>query len=86
MPELQYNEKVILNADSVRALFKQKNVLTLKADWTNEDQAISDILKKYDRAGVPAYLLYPGGNAEPIILPEILTQNVVVGELNKLKN
>jgi len=82
----KYNEKFVINTEPVRDLFKQKNVLTLKADWTNGDEDITAILKKHGRAGVPVYLLYPGGNAEPVLLPEILTQASVVGELGKLKN
>jgi thiol:disulfide interchange protein DsbD len=82
----KYNEKFVLNTDAVRALFQQKRVLTLKADWTNGDPAITAILKKNGRAGVPVYILYPGNDAQPILLPEILTQAAVAGELQKLKN
>ena len=82
----KYNEKFVINSEPVRAALKQKNVLTLKADWTNGDADITALLRKYGRAGVPVYLLYPGGNAEPILLPEILTQAAVLGELDKLKN
>jgi len=82
----KYNEKFVINTEPVRALLKQKNVLTLKADWTNGEADITAILKKFGRAGVPVYLLYPGGDAEPVLLPEILTQAAVLGELNKLKN
>lgn len=82
----KYNEKFVINTDPVRDLLKEKKVLTLKADWTNGDPAITEVLKRYGRAGVPVYLLYPGGNAEPVLLPEILTQASVVGELKKLKD
>jgi thiol:disulfide interchange protein DsbD len=80
------NEKFVLNTQSVKAALKEKNVLTLKADWTNEDPAITAVLAKYGRAGVPAYLLYPGNGAEPTLFPEILTQSVMLDELGKLKN
>ncbi len=82
----KYNEKFVINTEPVRAALKQKNAVTLKADWTNGDAAITAILRKYGRAGVPVYLLYPGGNAEPVLLPEILTEASVLGELDKLKN
>jgi thiol:disulfide interchange protein DsbD len=82
----KYNEKFVINTEAVRAALQQKNVLTLKADWTNGDADITAVLKKYGRAGVPVYLLYPGGTAEPVLLPEILTQAAILGELNKLKN
>lgn len=82
----KYNEKFVINTEPVRALLKQKNVLTLRADWTNGDADITAILKEHGRAGVPVYLLYPGGDAKPVLLPEILTQASVIGELSKLKN
>jgi len=80
------NEKLVLDSEPVRKALAKKKVLTLKADWTNYDQKITAVLQKYGRAGVPAYLLYPGGNAEPILLSELLTRNTVVDELNKLKD
>lgn len=80
------NEKLVLNSEPVRAAFAKKKVLTLKADWTNYDPKITAVLQKYGRAGVPAYLLYPGGNAEPILLPELLTRNTVLDELKRLKD
>lgn len=80
----KYNEKFVLETDPVRAALKDKNVLPLKADWTNADPAITAILKKHDRVGVPVYLLYPAGGGEPVLLPEILTQAILLDALNKL--
>jgi thiol:disulfide interchange protein DsbD len=80
------NEKFVLNTEPVKAALKEKNVLTLKADWTDGDPAITAVLAKYGRAGVPAYLLYPANGGEPTLFPEILTQSVVLDELGKLKN
>ncbi len=80
----KYNEKFVLETDPVRAALKDKNVLPLKADWTNADPAITAILKKHGRVGVPVYLLYPGGDAKPLLLPEILTQSILLEALGKL--
>ncbi len=80
----KYNEKFVLETDPVRAALKDKNVLPLKADWTNADPAITALLKKHGRVGVPVYLLYPGGDAPPVLLPEILTQSILLDALNKL--
>jgi thiol:disulfide interchange protein DsbD len=80
----KYNEKFVIDTEPVRAALKAKNVLTLKADFTNRDPAIAAILAKFKRAGVPVYLLYPGGDREPVVLPEILTQSGLLSELAKL--
>jgi thiol:disulfide interchange protein DsbD len=82
----KYNEKFVLETEPVRAALKKKNVLTLKADWTNGDPEITAVLKKFSRAGVPVYVLHPPGGAEPILFPEILTQATLLSELERLKN
>ena len=57
----------------------------LKADWTNADPAITKILKQFGRPGVPLYVLYPAGkSAEPIVLPELLTKNIVLEQLETI--
>lgn len=82
----KYNEKFVLETAPVRAALKAKNVLPLKADFTNRDPAIAAILARFDRAGVPLYILYSGGATEPVLLPEILTQNSLLTELDRIKN
>jgi thiol:disulfide interchange protein DsbD len=60
-------------------------VVALKADWTKGDPEITEILKKFGRAGVPMYLIYPGGAKEmnPVLLPELITSETVLDALNK---
>jgi thiol:disulfide interchange protein DsbD len=57
----------------------------LKADWTNGDPEITQILNQYGRAGVPMYLFYPGGGngPQPVLLPELITSQTVLDALNK---
>ena len=57
----------------------------LKADWTKGDPEITEILKQHGRAGVPMYLVYPGGGkeAQPVLLPELITSQTVLDALNK---
>jgi thiol:disulfide interchange protein DsbD len=65
---------------------KQNNVLALRADWTKQDPEIGQLLRTFGRIGVPAYVLYPGGSAQPIVLPEILTQQLLLQHLADLKS
>ncbi|MES2572541.1 MAG: thioredoxin family protein, partial [Verrucomicrobiota bacterium] len=82
----KYNERFVLETEPVRAAFKGKNVIPLKADWTNNDQAITDMLKSFGRVGVPAYVFYPGkGEENPVVLPEILTQGTLLETLSGAK-
>ena len=75
------NERFVLNTAAVATAFKQKNVLTVRADWSDFDPVISEWLKRFDRIGVPLYVLYRPGEDRPVIFPELLTQNVVLDAL-----
>ena len=77
------NESVALNSEEVKALIKQKNIRYLEADWTRKNEAIAKKLEEFGRSGVPLYLLYPS-TGEPIILPEILTEDILLNYLNEL--
>jgi len=77
----KFNEANVLEASAVRDAFQRHGVTKIKADWTNADPAITKILKQFGRPGVPMYVLYPGNHAEPILFPEVLTQNFVLEKL-----
>ncbi|MGE9294702.1 MAG: protein-disulfide reductase DsbD family protein, partial [Puniceicoccales bacterium] len=53
--------------------FQQDKVVTLKADWTNHDPAITQALAKFNRSAVPFNVLYIPGESTPVTLPELLT-------------
>jgi thiol:disulfide interchange protein len=78
------NERFAIDTPAVRAAFARRNVLPLRADWTHGDPAITEILKKHGRVGVPMYLVYPGGtDKDPILLPELITSESVLKALEK---
>lgn len=73
------NERVALSTDGFRAAIKRHNIAYLKGDWTNRNDEIARILKTFGRAGVPLYLLYPADlKAKPIVLPQLLTEAMVI--------
>lgn len=81
----QVNERVALSAAPVLAKFREKNVATLKADWTSRDPAVTQALTKLGRSGVPTYVLYSkDASAPPRLLPEVLTPTLVIDALDKL--
>jgi thiol:disulfide interchange protein/DsbC/DsbD-like thiol-disulfide interchange protein len=79
------NERFAIDTSKVREEFLKRNVVILKADWTRGDPEITEILKQHGRAGVPMYLVYPGGSkeAQPVLLPELITSQTVLDALNK---
>ena len=79
------NERVALRSGAVAEAFARRGVVTLKADWTTRDPAITQVLGAFGRSGVPLYLLYPAGGAgEPTVLPQILSEGVVVEATEKI--
>ena len=78
----QVNKKLVLDRDPVVTAMKQADVLRLKADWTSRDPAITAELARHGRNGVPLYLVYLPGAAAPIVLPELLTDGIVLDALD----
>jgi thiol:disulfide interchange protein DsbD len=76
------NEHLVLDSGPVRDAFQQRGVILLEADWTSGDKDITALLQKFGRAGVPCYVVYPpGGN--PIVLPEVITRDIVLRALDR---
>jgi len=75
----QVNKLTTLSTKRVMTAFEDADVAFLVADFTQKDPAIAEELKRRGRAGVPMYLWYPAGGREPQILPELLTQELVIG-------
>jgi thiol:disulfide interchange protein DsbD len=70
------NAKVALNPESTQALLRQKNVVTMVADWTMNDPKITKFLAGFGRNGVPLVVYYPP-HKEGIVLPQLLTPSIV---------
>lgn len=72
----QVNKKVTFSDTSLAQLIKDANIALLRADWTNRDPQITQVLQEYGRAGVPLYLFFPASGAPAVVLPEILTASI----------
>ncbi|MEP7062330.1 MAG: thioredoxin family protein [Betaproteobacteria bacterium] len=79
----QVNKRTTLGRPPVRDAFARANVALLRADWTRRDPQITAALAALGRNGVPVYVLYRPGK-EPLLLPEILTQQAVFDALATL--
>jgi thiol:disulfide interchange protein DsbD len=73
------NERNAFADATVQAVFRDKGVTLMKGDWTNRDPAITKALADFGRAGVPLYVVYNAkpGASEPLVLPQLLTANIV---------
>ncbi len=72
------NESVAIERETTRAAFEQAGVTVLRGDWTRRDEAITRFLTAQGVAGVPLYLWYPAGGAEPQQLPQVLGPDSLV--------
>ena len=70
--------------DAVRQALNERGVAYLKGDWTRRDPAITQELQRYGRSGVPLYLLYPPGERTPEVLPQLLTEALVLQALSRI--
>lgn len=77
------NERVALGSDKVAQLMDDQGIAYLKGDWTNNDPQITALLNKYQRSGVPLYLVYPRGSGPAQILPQILSESIIIEALTK---
>jgi thiol:disulfide interchange protein len=72
------NEKAAIERAEVAAAFTAKGVVTMVGDWTNGDAAIGRFLEAQGRSGVPLYLYYRPGKADPEVLPQVLTPGTLL--------
>ena len=80
----QVNERLVLKSANVENALLKDGVVTMKADWTNEDPVITAKLASLGRSSVPTYVVYPaaaGGVAD--VLPELLSKGVVLKAIER---
>ena len=77
----QFNKITTLNTKKLVDFLIQHEVLVIRADWTNKDKDIFDFIKKYNRYGIPVNIVYGPKNKEGILLPEILSKDIVIDKL-----
>lgn len=70
---------LVLSSSEVTKQIEEIGMIKMKADWTKNDPIITQELSRFGRTSVPLYVLY-GTNQEkePLILPQILTPDVVI--------
>jgi thiol:disulfide interchange protein len=80
------NERIAFSSNEVHQIVKTRNIAMLKADWTNNDPAITRALAGFGRSGVPLYVFYDGdAAAKPRLLPEILSPGILLDAFSEVK-
>jgi len=81
----QVNERLALSRAPVAEAFARTGAVYLKADWTRKDAVIAAELARFGRVGVPLYLVYGPKGGAPQVLPQILTEGVVIRALERAR-
>ncbi|RYZ06231.1 MAG: protein-disulfide reductase [Comamonadaceae bacterium] len=72
----QYNKKAVLADAEILADLDARRIVTLRADWTRRDPAITTALAALGRNGVPVYVLQAPGRPA-VVLTEVLRKGEV---------
>jgi len=72
------NESTALSSARTAQAVEQANAVYLVGDWTRRDDAITAELQRHGRSGVPLYLIYAPDGSEPRVLPQLLTEGLVI--------
>ena len=80
------NEGAALSSRRTAETLTAHDAVYLVADWTRRDDAITAELERHGRSGVPLYLLYTPGKPEPRILPQLLTEGLIIDALGAAKD
>ena len=79
------NEAAALSSPRVATALDETDAVYLIGDWTRRDEAIARELQRHGRAGVPLYLVYAPGETQPRVLPQLLTEGLVVEALKSAR-
>jgi suppressor for copper-sensitivity B len=75
------NERLVLDAPSVRRALAQPKVIAMRADWTRPDSTIAAYLDRFGRYGIPFNAVYGPNAPSGLALPELLTTGAVTKAL-----
>lgn len=77
------NKALVLNTADVVEVLKHEDVVAMRADWTNKDEAIAGYLLRHNRVGIPFNIVYGPSAPEGIILSELLNKKSVLSAIEK---
>jgi thiol:disulfide interchange protein len=78
------NLKLAINRKQVKQLVEKNEVVTLLADWTDENDTIKQALAELNSRSIPLLAIYPADQSrEVILLPDLLTSGTVLSALEE---
>ena len=74
----QANKRDVLHRGAVAERLGADDVLAMKADWTRRNETVSRYIDGLGRYGVPQYVVYGPGAPDGLILPQRLSDDIVL--------
>ncbi|OUW00625.1 MAG: hypothetical protein CBD16_06430 [Betaproteobacteria bacterium TMED156] len=82
----QTNKIRVLDSERIKKFLSAPDIITMRADWTNSDEKITNALNYYGRIGVPLNVVLGPKNNDTIILSEWLTSKEVIEAIESVRN
>lgn len=79
----QVNKKLVMNRGEVAERLNGPTLTAMRADWTRPDAEIARFLADHGRYGIPFNIVYGPGAPTGIVLPELLTDGIVMDALTR---
>ena len=82
----QINKITTINSKKINKIFLENEIKLIQADWTKKDPKILEFISKFGRFGIPVNIIFSKKYNEGILLPEILSQDILTRDLRKVLN
>jgi suppressor for copper-sensitivity B len=81
----QINKQTTLENEGLIEFLKSNNIFLMRGDWTKPNDKILNFIKKNGRLGIPLNIIYGPRNKNGILLPEILTKDLIIDNIMLVK-
>ncbi|SEQ97178.1 thiol:disulfide interchange protein DsbD [Rosenbergiella nectarea] len=82
----QVNQRTTLSTEAVKQAISATGTHFMVADSTKFNPDVEDALAEFGQGGLPMYLVYPADGGKPVVLPQVLTPQIVTQALQKAAN
>ena len=79
----QVNDKAALSTKAVKDAMVQTGTIYMIADSTKYNADIDQAISQFGRGGLPVYVVYPADGGEPVLLPQLLSPDIVTAALEQ---
>lgn len=81
-PTCKLNSKWAINTEEIARVVADNNVTPILADWTDESEAIKNMLNALGSDSIPFLAIYPADRPDqPILLPDVITEGQLLKAL-----